>query len=238
MVEDLDLTQFDPFPVHEELSGAAVPSSGPNAITLPHLAGEWKGPGKDMNLARHQAAYDGASMVCSRNEAWSFLGSPDPDGHAYIHTFATDGTVLNTFAHYSSQSGGQVKYHQYPTSASLLRASHEDFDTARRRLRNLQGIAKENSETLRDELINKWSVSQQCIADEDEDDGEEEEENNNDDGYFSPHMSRGIQTKTADPKYCNSYNYGDQEDEEDGSGSQLLTEYYSRFTKDEDESFV
>jgi hypothetical protein len=238
MVEGLDLTRFDPFPVREKLGGAAVPSSGPNAITLPHLAGEWKGPGKDMNLARHQAAYDGASMVFSRNEARLFLGSPDPDGYAYVHTFTTDGTMLNTFAHYSSQSGGQVKYHQYPTSTSLLRASHEDFNAARRRLRNLQDIAKENSEILRDELIDKWSAGQRYIRDEDEDDEEGEKDDNNDDGYFSPHMSQGIQTKTADPKYCNDYNSDDQEDEEDGPGSQLLTEYYSSFTKDEDESFV
>lgn len=128
MVEGLDLMQFDLFPIREESSlEAAVLSSGPNAITLPHLAGEWKGPGKDMNLARHQAAYDGASMVYTRNEACSFLGSPDPTDSAYGQTFTTDGTTLNTYAHFSTKSQGQAKYHQYPTTSSFLISSYEDF---------------------------------------------------------------------------------------------------------------
>jgi hypothetical protein len=37
MVEGFDLMRFDLFPVREELGGAAVPSLGPNAITLPYL---------------------------------------------------------------------------------------------------------------------------------------------------------------------------------------------------------
>ncbi len=152
MVEGLDVTQFDLIRIREESSlRAAVASSGPNAITLPHLAGEWKGPGKDMNLARHQAAYDGASMVYARNEACSsFLGSPDPVDHAYVQTFTTDGTTLNTFTHFStkSQGQGQVKYHQYPTSNSFLISSYEDFKKSRRRLRNLQDDAKETLERL------------------------------------------------------------------------------------------
>ncbi|KAJ8063261.1 hypothetical protein OCU04_008492 [Sclerotinia nivalis] len=152
MVEGLEMPEFDPFPVRQQLGGAAVPTSGTNAITLPHLAGEWKGPGKDMILAQTQAAYDGACMVYGRNEALSFLNSPDPTGHAFVSTFTTDGTTLNTFAHYSSESQGQLKYHQYPTSSSFLISSYEDFKTSRRWLRNLQDDAKETSEKLRDEL--------------------------------------------------------------------------------------
>jgi hypothetical protein len=170
MVEGLEMPEFDPFPVHKRLGGAAAPYSSPNAITLPHLAGELKGPGKDMNLARLQAAYDGAHIVYGRNEARSYLGNPDPPGHAFVSTFTTDGTILNTYAHYSSQSEGRVEYHQYPTSTSLLRSSYEDFKTARRRLRNEQDYARENSEKLRDELKEKWPASQQYIHDEDEED--------------------------------------------------------------------
>ena len=40
MVEDLDMPEFDPFPVREQLGGAATVYSGPQATTLPHLAGE------------------------------------------------------------------------------------------------------------------------------------------------------------------------------------------------------
>jgi hypothetical protein len=161
MIEGLDLAQYDLFPIREDsLLKAAVPSSGPNAITLPHLAGEWKGPGKDMNLARHQAAYNGASMVYARDQACSFLGSPDPTSHAYVQTFTTDGTTLNTFAHYSTESQGHVTYHQYPTSSSFLVSSYEDYKTSRRRLRNLQDSAKEASEKLRDKLNEKWLANQ------------------------------------------------------------------------------
>ena len=112
-----------------------------------------------MILAQSQAAYDGACMVYGRNEARLFLKSPDLAGHAYVQTFTTNGTILNTFAHYSSESQGQVKYHQCLTSSSLLISSYEDFKTGRRRLRNLQDNTKETSEKLRDELNKKWSAN-------------------------------------------------------------------------------
>ncbi|CAD6446942.1 e69ae59f-bc29-45bd-8069-c3230145b024 [Sclerotinia trifoliorum] len=54
--------------------------------------------------------------------------------------------------HYSSEPQGQLNYHQYPISSSILISSYEDFKTSRRRLRNLQDDAKEISEKLRDEL--------------------------------------------------------------------------------------
>jgi hypothetical protein len=170
MIEGLDMPEFEPFPVDEQLGGAATVYSSPAATTLPHLAGEWKGPGRDMISAQTQAACDGACMVYGRNKARSFLGSPDPDGHAFVFTFTTDGTSINTFAHYSSQTNGQVKYHQYPTSSSFLLSSYEDFKKGRRRLRNLQDDAKEASEMLRDELKRKWSASQQHMDEEDGDD--------------------------------------------------------------------
>jgi hypothetical protein len=115
------------FPLRQLLGGAAVPTSGTNAITLPHFAGEWKGPGKDMILAQTQATYDGACMVYGRNKAREFLRRPDSLSYTYVHTFTTDGTTLNTFAHYLSESQGQVKYYQYLTSSSLLISSYEDF---------------------------------------------------------------------------------------------------------------
>lgn len=228
MVEGLDLTQFDPFPAREQLGGAATVYAGPEATTLAHLAGEWKGPGKDMILAQTQAAYDGACMVYGRNQARSFLESPDPAGHAYVQTFTTDGTTLNTFAHYSSETQGQLKYHQFPTSSSLLISSHEDFKKSRQRLRNLQDNAKQTSENLRDELNKKWSKNQRL--DEDEDEAYE-------DSYelVPPIASTGIPAETADFTNCNSYECNDVED----PTRQLLTEYWTSFSpKNQDESCV
>ena len=67
--------------------------------------------------------------------------------------------ILNTFAHFSSETGGEAKYHQYPTSSSLLISSYEDFKKSRRRLRNLGDLAKQSSEKLRDKLNEKWSAN-------------------------------------------------------------------------------
>jgi hypothetical protein len=201
MIEGLDLREFKPFPVRQELGGAAVPTSENNATTLPHLTGEWKAGGKDMIQARTQAAYDGACMVYGRNEARSFLESPDPAGHAYVQTFTTDGTTLNTFAHYSSESQDQVKYHQYPTSSSFLISSYEDFKQSRRRLRNQQDDANETSETLRDELNEKWLAN-----------------------HRSP-VAPSVPAETADPTDYNSYDY----DDDDDPNNQLLAEYRTSF---------
>jgi len=114
-----------------------------------------------MILAQTQAAYDGACMAYARKKTRSFLENPDPPGNAFVSTFTTDGTILNTFANYLSDTQPQVKYHHYPTSSSLLIATYEDYKKSRRRLRNLEDDAKEASEKLRDELHTKWSVNHQ-----------------------------------------------------------------------------
>jgi hypothetical protein len=76
----------------------------PFSVTLPHIAGEWKGRGKDMAEAKMQSAYDGAALVYARNQALSYVGEPDPPGHAQVATFTTDGTTINFFAHYAEAS--------------------------------------------------------------------------------------------------------------------------------------
>lgn len=168
IVQGLRLEEFDPFPIREELGGAAVPTPELDPLTLPHLAGEIKGSGKNMIHAETDAAYDGAFMVYGRNRARSYLDCPDSTDHAYVQTFTTDCTTLNTFAHYADKSTDRVKYHQYPTSNSLVISSYEDFKKARRRLRNLQDTARETSEKLRDELKQNWSAKQKSINKEDD----------------------------------------------------------------------
>ena len=160
MLEGLDVATFGPMPVRRELNGFAIPFLGPNVITLPHLAGEWKGPGKDMDVARQKAAYDGALMAYARDEACTYLGDPDPKDHASVHTFTTDGTILNTYAHFLTDDGYQLKYHSYPTSSSSLTSTYDDFKEGRRRLRNLQDCARKNSQELRKSLLLTWSGRQ------------------------------------------------------------------------------
>ncbi len=158
MIEGLLAERFAPFPVGEELGGAATVYLGENrGATLPHLAGEFKAPGKDMIVASHQAAYDGACMVYCRGKARSYLEDPDPADHAYVSSFTTDGEHLYTYVHYAKEDNGTVKYHQYETSESRLVQTYEGFKQSRRRMRNLQDYAKETSQKLRDELNEKWA---------------------------------------------------------------------------------
>ena len=194
MVEGLNMTEFDPVPIRRELGGSAVPTGELDPPTLLHLAGEWKGPGKNMVLAQTQAAYNGACMAYARNKARSFLENPNPAGHAFVSTFTTNGTNLNTFANYSSETQPQVKYHHYPTSSSLLIATYEDHKKSRRRLRNLEDNAKEAAEKLRDELHEKWSAN-----------------------HRSP-VALSVPAETADPTDYNSYNEEDPNNQLLGKG--------------------
>ncbi|KAI0011689.1 hypothetical protein F4779DRAFT_173757 [Xylariaceae sp. FL0662B] len=156
-VEGLRMEEFLPFPVDDHVSGAVLVKDDPYSVTLPHLAGEWKGRGKDMEEARLQSAYVGAALVHSRNQALAHIGKPDPPGHAEVATFTTDGTNINFFAHYSAPSeDGMLKYHQYPISSTNLKNSHQEHKQGRRALRNDQDHARKQSYALRDQLKEHW----------------------------------------------------------------------------------
>lgn len=156
-VEGLEMCKFAPFPVDEHVCGAVLYRDDPSSLTLPHLAGEWKGRGKDMEAARLQSAYDGAALVYARNQALSWLGKPDPPGHAEVTTFTTDGTSLHLYAHYAAPAeDGTLQYHQYPVKSVDLVDSHQGLKDGRRRLRNEQDHAKERVYALQDQLKEHW----------------------------------------------------------------------------------
>jgi hypothetical protein len=126
-VEGLEMPDYNPFPVDEHISGTVIYKDDPCSLTLPHLAGEWKGRGKDMDEARLQSAYDGAALVYERNQALSYLGKRDSPGHTEVTTFTTNGTNLDLYAHYAALSeDGTLKYHQYPVSKEK---SYWEWDT-------------------------------------------------------------------------------------------------------------
>jgi hypothetical protein len=156
-VEGLEKKEFRPFPVDEDVGGAVLYKDNPFSITLPHLAGEWKGREKDIKKAWLQSAYDGAALVYGRNQALSYRGKSDPPGHAEFTTFTTDGTNLIMFAHYAAPSeDGTLKYHQYPIENTNLLNSYQEYKEGRRGLRNEQDYAKEQSYALRDQLKERW----------------------------------------------------------------------------------
>ena len=155
-IEGLRQREYHPFPV-DELSGAVLYKDEPYSLVLPHLAGEWKGRGKDMDEARLQSAYDGAALVYSRNQALDYIGEPDPPGHAEVTTFTADGSNVNFYAHYSAPSkGGKLEYHQYKYASANIEDSYQGHKDGRRGLRNQQDHARERSHALRDRLQGYW----------------------------------------------------------------------------------
>jgi hypothetical protein len=155
-VEGLQKPDYCPFPV-DHVNGAVLYKDDTFSLTLPHLAGEWKGRGKDMEKAKLQSAYDGAALVYARNQALSLVGKSDPPGHAEVTTFTTDGTNLNLYAHHATPSeDGTLKYHQYPITSANLVKSHQEHNEGRRGLRNEQDHAWKQSCALRDQLGEHW----------------------------------------------------------------------------------
>ncbi|KAK3336898.1 hypothetical protein B0T19DRAFT_410879 [Cercophora scortea] len=161
-VEGLGMQEYGPFPVDDHLDSAVLYHDDPRSLTLPHLAGEWKGPKGVMKEAELQSAYDGAALVYARNQALSYIGRSDPPGHAEITTFTTDGTTINHYAHYVDESeDGTVKYHQYQYASANVKDSYQGHKEGRRGLRNAQDHAKDQSYTLRDDLREHWKQTQQ-----------------------------------------------------------------------------
>ncbi|RSL48258.1 hypothetical protein CEP54_013025 [Fusarium duplospermum] len=158
-VEGLGVNGFRPLPIEDYVDGAVLYKDNPRSITLPHLAGEFKGPGKNLIHARLQSAYDGAALVHGRNRALDSLGEPSIAGHAKVTTFTTDGTNLNLFAHYATPSeDGTTEYHQYPINSTILTNSLQDFRQGYRQIRNAQDYAREESYKLRDQLKENWKA--------------------------------------------------------------------------------
>lgn len=121
---------------------------------MAQLAGEFKGPGKDLRQAQFQAAYDGTCLVFARNKALELLNNLDSPNHAIVQTFVTDGTTLITFAHYANMnSRGVAQYHHVTTSRTILINSPEEYNVGYRRQRNMQDIARGFGQSLRDQLI-------------------------------------------------------------------------------------
>ncbi|KAG8158518.1 hypothetical protein KVR01_011640 [Diaporthe batatas] len=158
-IEGLEMPAYRPFPIDEHIKGAVIYQDNPRSLVLPHIAGEWKGPGKNMQAARQQSVYDGAALVYARNQGLAYMGASDPPGHAEVATFTTDGTNLNLFAHYAAPSAagdGTLEYHQYQVKTTNLMESRQGLKDGIKWLRNAQDHAKKQSYTLRDQLNEKW----------------------------------------------------------------------------------
>jgi hypothetical protein len=164
-VEGPEMRDYLPFPVDERVPGAVLYKDNPRAVTLPHIAGEWKGPDGSMAEATLQSSYDGAALVYARNQALAYQGKSDPPEHASITTFTTNGTQLNFYAHYATPAGdGTLEYHQFPVKSTSLVNSYGEHKEGRRGLRNEQDHAKRQSQALRDQLKEQRGSSLHPVA--------------------------------------------------------------------------
>lgn len=155
-VEGPRMQAYRPFPVDEHVSGAVLYKYDRRSVTLPHLAGEWKGPDGSMKEAELQGSYNGAALVYARTQALAYLGKSDPPGHAEITTFTIDGTNLNFYSHHVARTEDKtLEYHQYPDASYNLMKFNE-FKEGRRHLRNTQDDARVQSYALRDQLREHW----------------------------------------------------------------------------------
>ncbi|EPE07748.1 hypothetical protein F503_00470 [Ophiostoma piceae UAMH 11346] len=167
-VEGPMLDAYSPFPVDEHVPGSVLYKDDPMSITLPHLAGEWKGPEGLMKEAELQCAYDGAALVYGRTQARAYMGQSEEPGHAAVTTFSTDGINLNQYAHYittpaaaeqapAGQPALPAKYHQYLVRATTLTSTRDEYSQGRRSLRNQQEYAREQSTALMGQLKDHWT---------------------------------------------------------------------------------
>lgn len=157
-IEGLGVVEFEPFPVYH-VSGAVLYQDNSLSTALPHIAGEYRGPGGNMEKARLQCAYDGAALVYARNKTLALIRKPDPLGRAEITTFATDGKIIDFFVHYAAQGNDdKLKYHQYPIGSCVLTGSPYGFKDDWRQLQNQQDYAREQSYSLSDQLVNYWQA--------------------------------------------------------------------------------
>ncbi|KAI0117887.1 hypothetical protein GGR51DRAFT_555170 [Nemania sp. FL0031] len=155
-MEGLVVDQFRPFPVDQYIEGAVM-HDNEYPVALPHLAGEWKATGRNLDDARIQTAYDGASLVYARNQALAYLKQEELSNSAEVITFVADGSSLTLYAHYASKGeDGTVKYHQYLIDQTYLN-SYTRFKDGRKQLRNAQEYAKEQCYLLRDQLKEQWA---------------------------------------------------------------------------------
>ncbi|OAA62488.1 hypothetical protein SPI_04028 [Niveomyces insectorum RCEF 264] len=162
-VEGPRMEGFDAFPVDEHVGGAVLYRDDRRSVTLPHVAGEWKGPDGSMKEAELQSSYDGAALVYARNQALAHMGKSDPPGHADVTTFTTDGANLNFYSHYATRTEDKtLKYHQYPDGSYNMK-KYQEFKDGRRHLRNTQDDARDQSYALRDQLKEHWKQQRHSV---------------------------------------------------------------------------
>jgi hypothetical protein len=233
----------------EALSSSLAPTA--YNIAMPAYAVEFKGCDGNIKGAQLQCAYDGALMTEGARAVHEYVGKPEDDfyGKTQALTVAFNGETLKFYGHHAvqipalSQTSASdaidtLQYHQYLHGGDTPRDSFENFQSAYKHTRNAEDFGYSLATQRRDAL---WAYTNADNTQTSPDILICPQQSSND--FLAP-ISPGIPAKTADFTDCDGYDYDDQEAEEDGSSTQLLTEYYTSFIKtkdedvDEDDSYV
>lgn len=157
---------------HYQYPPDAVEALGPAlaptlyGAAMPRLCLELKGPDGMMISAHKQAAYDGAVMVEAAWQAHQFMSKPENDfiGKTQALTGAFNGSYLHIYTNHAialqakaidnkaANYPESLQYHQYPLETVLPGASLEDFQNARKIVRNTQDWAREKAIEIKDAL--------------------------------------------------------------------------------------
>ena len=129
--------QFSPVPVEDQVSGGVLTGGNLRSLALLHLAGEFKGPGKNMKTARLQSAYGGAALVYGRDPRGTRPLRPSPP--------TAKPSTFPLFRPVHGWDRDRVS-HTNPLN------SFEKFKQGLSQLRNLEDYAKDPSYGLRDRL--------------------------------------------------------------------------------------
>ncbi|KAI1127814.1 hypothetical protein F5Y10DRAFT_277794 [Nemania abortiva] len=129
----LKMQEYHPFPIDARVSRAVLYKDNPYSLTLPHLAGEWKGSNRSIAEAILQSCYDRAALSIPETRPF--------------RTFTTDGTTINFYAHY------------YQYASMNIQDALGGHNHGYKGIRNEQDHAKDESYALRDLLKVHWKQS-------------------------------------------------------------------------------
>jgi len=137
---------------HTQYPPEAVEALGPGIAptmyraAMPRLCIELKGPDGLMPCATKQAAYDGAVMVNAAWEAHKYMAKPADEfmGKTQALTGTVNGTSICIYANHAISSEvdaskphpEKLQYYQFPAKGLMPILSWEDFNKARKIVRN------------------------------------------------------------------------------------------------------
>lgn len=88
-------------PSIDEIKGTTLVKDDPDYITPPHMIVEYKAKNKSAYESKVQSTYNGAAMIFSRNEAFTYINKPEPPRQPAMLSATVVGPSWEVFGHYT-----------------------------------------------------------------------------------------------------------------------------------------